>query len=383
MDRRQFVRNSVVLGGAMVLAPMARAAEAGVFADKIVFGQSIGFDSVWGSLYKNYTDGLLAGFEQVNAQGGVAGRKLVVKRLEDNYVPEKTVANIKTLVQEGVFGLVCLGGTGNTVAALPLLEQYRVPTVGAMTGASAARKASAPLFHTRASYTDEVTKMVQHATTIGLRRIAVVYQDNAFGSGSADAAKAAASKFGAQIVALIPHNANGGDIEMVVDKIAAANPQTTLLFTSPTSVADMLLRFQAKYGPLPLPQPWVLSVTTPKTVFEKAGALAHGMAVTQVIPGPNARTQPLVRAFREANDKFGVRSNQTYEAVEGFLTARVIVEGLRACGANPTREAFIQALEGFGTRDFGGVRVHYDRANHAGLDYVDVTMIGHNGNLVG
>ncbi|CAJ0787572.1 hypothetical protein LMG7141_01957 [Ralstonia condita] len=383
MDRRQFVRSSVVLGGAMMLAPMARAADAGVFADRIVFGQTVGFDSVWGSLYKNYTDGMLACFEQVNAQGGVAGRKLVVKRLEDNYVPEKTVANVRTLIQEGVFGLVCMGGTGNTVAALPLLEQYRVPAVGAMTGAVAARKASAPLFHTRASYTDEVTKMVQHATTIGLKRIAVVYQDNAFGAGNADAAKAAANKFGAQIVALIPHNVNGGDSDMVVDRIASANPQTTLLFTSPSSVADMLLRFQAKYSPLPLPQPWVLSVTTPKTVFEKAGTLAHGVAVTQVMPGPNARTQPLVRAFREANDKFGVRTNQTYEAVEGFLTGRVIVEGLRACGANPTREAFIQALEGFGTRDFGGVRVHYDRTNHAGLNYVDVAMIGANGNLVG
>ncbi|CAJ0719487.1 hypothetical protein LMG6871_02898 [Ralstonia edaphis] len=383
MDRRQFVRSSVALGGAMMLSPMARAAEAGVFADKIVFGQTVGFDSVWGGLYKNYTNGLLAGFEQVNAQGGVAGRKLVVKRLEDNYLPDKAVANVKTLVQEGVFGLVCMGGTGNTIATLPLLEQYRLPMVGAMTGATAARKPSAPLFHTRASYADEVTKMVQHATTIGLKRVAVVYQDNPFGSGNADAAKAAASKFGAQIVALIPHNAKGDDIDMVVDKIAAANPQTTLLFTSPTSVADMLTRYQAKHGPVPLPQPWILSVTTPKTVFEKAGPLAHGVAVTQVMPGPNARTQPLVRAFREANDKFGDHGNQTYEAVEGFLTARVIVDGLRACGTNPTRDGFIQALEGFGTRDFGGVRVHYDRTNHAGLDYVDVTMIGSNGHLVG
>ena len=100
-----------------------------MFADKIVFGQTVGFDSVWGSLYKNYTDGMLACFEQVNAQGGVAGRKLVVKRLEDKYVPEKTVANVKTLVQDGVFGLVCMGGTGNTIAALPLLEQYRVLSV--------------------------------------------------------------------------------------------------------------------------------------------------------------------------------------------------------------------------------------------------------------
>jgi len=383
MDRRQFVRSSVVLGGAMMLAPMARAAESGVFADKIVFGQTVGFDSVWGGLYKNYTNGLLACFEQVNAQGGVAGRKLVVKRLEDNYLPDKAVANVKTLAQEGVFGLVCMGGTGNTIATLPLLEQYRLPMVGTMTGAAAARKASAPLFHTRASYSDEVMKMVQHATTIGLKRIAVVYQDNPFGSGNADAAKAAVSKFGAQIVALIPHNAKGDDIDMVVDKIAAANPQTTLLFTSPSSVADMLLRFQAKHGPLPLPQPWILSVTTPKTVFEKAGALAHGVAVTQVMPNPNARTQPLVRAFREANDKFGVQGNHTYEAIEGFLTARVIVDGLRACGANPTRDTFIQALEAFGTRDFGGVRVHYDHGNHAGLDYVDVTMIGSNGNLVG
>lgn len=382
MDRRQFIRSSAVLGGATLLAPLARATEPGVHPDKIVFGQSVGFESIWGDGYHNYTNGLLACFNHINAQGGVHGRRLELRHLEDNYIPEKTAANVNAFLHEDVFGLACLGGTGNTVAALPLIEQHRLPTVGTLTGAPAVRKASAPLFHTRATYSDEVFRMVQHATTIGLKRIAVVHLDNAFGAACAQSAQEAAQKFGAQIVSIIPHSVQGDDIDAVVQKINEARPHTTLLFTSPQSVANMLLRYHAKYGPLPLPQPWILSVTTAKIVFEKAGPLSHGVAITQVVPGPNERSVPLVREFREINDSYGVKTNQTYEAIEGFLTAKVIVEGLRACGANPTRESFINCLEAFGTRDFGGVRVHYDHANHGGLDYTAVAMIGVNGRIV-
>jgi len=382
MNRRQFICSSVMLAGATMQAPIARAVERGVHADKIIFGQSVGFDSIWGSGYRNYTDGLLAYFNYINAKGGVQGRKLELKHLEDNYVPEKTAANVKQFLRDDVFGLACLGGTGNTVAALPLIEQYRLPSVGTLTGAAAVRKAGAPLFHTRAAYDKEVTKMIQHAVTVGLKRVAIVHQDNAFGAACAQSAHEAAQRTGAQIVAVIPHNVQGDDIDMVVDQIHRANPQTTLLFTSPQSVADMLVRYQAKHGPLPLPQPWILSVTTAKTVFEKAGPLSRGVAITQVVPGPNESTQPLVREFREINDRFGVKTNQTYEAIEGFLTAKVIVEGLRACGPTPTRERFISSLEAFGTRDFGGVQVHYDGNEHAGLDYIGVAMIGANGHIV-
>lgn len=244
----------------------------------------------------------------------------------------------------------------------------------------------------RATYADEITKMVKHAVTVGLRRIAVVRQENAFGAVSAQVARDAAQKYGVQIVAVVPHSAQGDDIVRVVDKIHAANPLTTLPFTSPQSVADMLIRYQAKHDLLPLPlplplpqpqpQPWILSITTAKTVFEKAGPLSRGVALTQVMPNPDSRALPLVREFREVTDRFGVKGNVSHWAVEGFLTANVTVESLRACGANPTRESFISSLEAFGTRDFGGLLVHYDHNDHAGLQYVGVGMIGNDGRIV-
>lgn len=380
MNRREFMQGSTAVGAAMLMAPSARATEAGVHADRIVFGQSLGFESIWATTYRNYTNGLLAYFSFINAQGGVHGRKLELKQLDDRYEPDRTVANIRQLLLDNVFGLTCLGGTGNTAAVLPLLEQHRLPTVGTLTGAGSLRKAGAPLFHTRASYDVEVTKMIQHATTVGLKRVAVVYQDNAFGAACAQAARDNAQRFGAQLVAVLPHDVQGKDLDTVVDRIRASNPQTTLLFTSPQFVADLLLRHDARHGPMA--QPWILSVTTVKTVHEKAGLLSRGVAMTQVMPNPTSGKLPLVREFRDINDRYGVRTNQTYEAVEGFLTAKVIVEGLRACGASPTREAFIRNLERSGSRDFGGVRVYYDTRDHGGLDFVDVAMIGEGGRIV-
>lgn len=382
MDRRQFVWTAAALGGAAALARGARAAGAapGVYADRIVFGQTIGFDSVWGGPYRSYTEGLLTYFNYVNAKGGVHGRRLIVKRREDNYVPEKTVANVQAFLQDEVFGLVCLSGTGNTLAALPLIEQHRLPVVGTFTGAPDVRRDAAPLFHTRGGYLDEVTRMVQHATTIGLKRIAVVYQDNAFGKVNADVAVAAAHKYGAEITAMVAHSVKGDDVAVVVAKLQAARAQSTLLFTAPQSVADILMAHQSRHGPLPYP--WILSVTSAKQVFEKAGDLSRGVAVTQIMPNPASRVVPLAREFQDVFDKAGVRDNRTYEAVEGFLTAKVVVDGLLACGASPTRESFIGKLEAFGKREFGGLRVHYEPKRHSGPDYVEIAMIGSGGRII-
>ncbi|WP_011297203.1 ABC transporter substrate-binding protein [Cupriavidus necator] len=382
MDRRQFVWAAAALGGAAAVARGARAAGAapGIYPDRIVFGQTIGFDSVWGGPYRSYTEGLLTYFNHVNAKSGVHGRRLIVKRREDNYVPEKTVANVQAFLQDEVFGLVCMAGTGNTLAALPLIAQHRLPVVGTFTGAPDVRRDAAPLFHTRGGYVDEVMRMVQHAATIGLKRIAVVYQDNAFGKVNADAAVDAARKYGAEIATMVVHSVKGDDVAAVVAKLQGARAQTTLLFTAPQSVADILTAHQSRHGPLPYP--WILSVTSARQVFEKAGDLSRGVAVTQIMPNPASRVVPLVREFQDVLDQAGVSDNRTYEAVEGFVTAKVVVEGLLACGTNPSRELFISKLEAFGKREFGGLRVHYDRNRHSGPDYVEIAMIGNGGRII-
>lgn len=163
-------------------------------------------------------------------------------------------------------------------------------------------------------------------------------------------------------------------------KLQGARAQTTLLFTAPQSVADILTAHQSRHGPLPYP--WILSVTSARQVFEKAGDLSRGVAVTQIMPNPASRVVPLAREFQDVLDKAGVSDNRTYEAVEGFVTAKVVVEGLLACGANPSRELFISKLEAFGKREFGGLRVHYDRNRHSGPDYVEIAMIGNGGRII-
>lgn len=357
-------------------------AEPGVSDKRILFGQTIGFDSVWGGLYKNYTEGLLAYFNYVNANGGVYGRKLEIKRLEDNYVTEKAVRNVKEFGEQNeVFGLVCIGGTGITLAVMPLLEQYRLPTVGTMTGADGVRKYNPYLFHTRTGYTNEVEKMVEHLTSIGITRIAVVYQDNPFGKGNLEAAKRAAAVRKAEIVGDIPHATKGDDIDKVLPKLAAANAQAMLLFTSPQSVADIIKGYKAKYGAT-MPQPWVLSVTSPPLIYALLKEDAHGIAVTQVMPHPSSVASRITHEFRANMAKYGNKSNMTYEAVEGYLTGKVVVEALRRAGKNLTREGYAKALESFGDLNFGDLYVKYSPTDHGGPAFVEVTIMGRNGALI-
>jgi ABC-type branched-subunit amino acid transport system substrate-binding protein len=359
----------------------ARGSEPGVSDNKVVFGQTIGFDSVWGSLYRNYTDGLLACFAQVNAQGGVHGRQLSVVRREDNYVIDKALTNVRAFGQGAdVFGLACIGGTGITLAAMPLLEEYRLPAVGTLTGADGARVYNRYLFHTRTAYSNEVEKMVEHLATIGTRRIAVVYQDNAFGKSTLAAAHKAAQRFHAQLVADVPHPAENWDGRGMAATLVKAAPQAVLLFTSPSTVADLMKQYKAQ-ALAALPSPWVLSVTSVPKLFELLEADVRGIAITQVMPHPLGSSRA-ARNFRSVMARHGNEDNLSYETLEGFMTGRVIVEGLRRAGRNLTRDGYIRALESFELQSFDELDYRYTASSHLGPSFVEVTLLGAGGTVL-
>jgi len=359
----------------------ARGSEPGVSDNKVVFGQTIGFDSVWGSLYRNYTDGLLACLAQVNAQGGVHGRQLSVVRREDNYVIERALANVRAFGQGAdVFGLACIGGTGITLAAMPLLEEYRLPAVGALTGADGARVYNRYLFHTRTAYSNEVEKMVEHLATIGIRRIAAVYQDNAFGKSTLAAAQKAAQRFQAQLMAEIPHPAENWDARGMAATLVKAAPQAVLLFTSPSTVADLMKQYKAQ-ARAALPSPWVLSVTSVPKLSELLETDVRGIAITQVMPHPRGPSRA-ARNFRSVMARHGSGDNLSYEALEGFMTGRVIVEGLRRAGRNLTRDGYVRALEGFETQSLDELDYRYTASSHLGPSFVEVTLLGAGGTVL-
>jgi branched-chain amino acid transport system substrate-binding protein len=375
-------RRAICIAAISSVGARAQTVEPGVSSDRIVFGQTIGYDSVWGSLYKNYSNGLLAYFKHVNSQGGVHGRKIELLRKEDNYNTEKAVSNIRSFgIGNDVFGLVCIGGTGITLAALPLLAQYQLPTVGALTGADGAREYNKYLFHTRTGYSNEIAKMVEHLTTIGISRISAVYQENAFGKSCFAAAEKSAKFYKAQIVASVAHPVDKWDAPGIADALERAGPQAVLMFTSPATVAGLIKSYKAR-NKLSLPSPWVLSVTSVPQLYELLQNEMRGIAMTQVMPNPHSGSSRAARHFREIMQKQGLEDSLTYEAVEGFMTGRVVVEALRQAGRNLTRAAYIKALEGFEDIRFEELSYRYTSNSHLGPSFVDVTILGENGAIV-
>jgi len=372
----------VALACSWLLPAGAAPTEPGVYPDKIVLGQTIGFESVWGGVYRNYTEGFEAHLRQVNADGGIHGRQIELLRLEDQYETAKAVANVRRFGEErSVFGLVCIGGTAITSAVAPLLEQYRLPTVGALTGADAARRHNPYLYFTRAGYADEVGKMLEHLATIGLSRVAVVYQDSAFGKGNLEAAHRAAAERGVRVVAEIVHPIAGWDPKQMSRQLAEAAPQAVLLFSPPATVVDVMNTYRAIVG-AGLPQPWVLSVTPPAKLLEGLGDRVRGVAMTQVVPHPALATSQLASAFREMWKQQGREPNLSHEALEGYLTARVVVEALRRAGREPTREAYLRALDSLGDFKVADFHVRFSKGRHLGPTFVEATMLGREGQIV-
>ncbi len=373
---------TVLLAFVLLLPARQALSEPGVTHNQIVLGQTIGFNSVWGDVYRNYTKGFEAYLRQVNADGGVHGRKIEILRLEDRYETDIAVGNVRRFGEEkSVFGLVCIGGTAITSAVSPLLEQYRLPTVGALTGADSARKHNPYLFFTRAGYSDEVGKMIEHLATISVRRIAIVYQASAFGESNLHAAQAAAAGRNLQIVAALEHAITGWDANDVSKKLFEAKPQAVLMFSPPATVADVLNTYRAAFGS-GVPRPWVLSVTPPQKLVEGLGEYVRGVAMTQVMPHPSLATSRLASAYRQMWARQRTEVNRSHEALEGYVTARVVVEALRRSGRDLTRAGYVRALESLGDFKVEDFRIPFSQTHHLGPSFVEVTMLSHKGQII-
>jgi branched-chain amino acid transport system substrate-binding protein len=179
-------------------------AEPGVFEDRIVFGQSAAFDGPAAALGLGMREGILAAFSEVNAAGGVTGHRLELVSYDDGYEPEKAIANTKRLISEdGVFALVGEVGTPTSNAAQPIATEAGVPFIGPFTGAAFLRNPSlGNVINIRGSYDQETEAWIQHLTSdLGVKRIAILYQDDTFGRAGLSGVSKALEKRNMKLVA--------------------------------------------------------------------------------------------------------------------------------------------------------------------------------------
>ena len=364
---------------AVALAPPALA-ETGVTGDRILLGQAAVFSGPAAQLGIQMRNGIQAYLGHVNAQGGVHGRRIELVTEDDRYEASVAPGATKKLIEEHkVFALVGYVGTPTGVVHVPVLTQAKVPLVGMFTGAEALRVPfNRYVFHVRASYYDETEKIVEQIVSIGGRNIAVFYQDDAYGKAGLTGTEIAMKKRNLKISALGTVERNTVKVEEAVKKIHAVKPDAVVMISAYTSIAEFVRQMKKAGSGATF---YNVSFVGSKALADALGKDGVGVAISQVVPFPWGRAVPVVKEYQELSAKAGF-TDYNFSAMEGFLSAKVAVEGLRRAGRNLTREGYIAALERMQDVDLGGFFISYSPGNHAGSKFVDLTIIGRGGKFL-
>lgn len=323
-------------------------------------------------------------FDWVNDNGGIHGARIKHIVLDDAYKVDETVRLTReVLANPDVVALFGYAGTANIAKLLAdgVLDAGGAPLVAPYTGGEALRSPFNPyIFHVRAGYLDETEHMVQQVATLGMTRIAVMYQNDAFGKAGLAGVEAAVARRNMKLVVAASYERNTDQVQDAVQKIQAADPQAIIMVSVNRSTAAFAAQYRAAGGGAQL---YNISVVDPAELIKLAGLKAvHGLGISQVVPYPFGANKPVVREYQTLMQKYGAGQALSYTSFEEFLGAKVLVEGLRRAGPAPSRAKLVRALESMGNFDLGGTRVQYSPTNRIGSRYVEVTVIGGSGKLL-
>ena len=374
-------RMMFALAAIALLPAQARAqGSTGVTADKILLGQSVALTGPAAQLGIQMRNGIKAYLDYVNEKGGVHGRRIELITLDDGHEPSRSAPNTKKLIEEEkVFGLIGYVGTPTVAAAMPIHTQAKVPLVGPVTGAEILRMPfNRYIFHVRASYYDETERIIKQLVSIGAKNIAVFYENDSYGQAGLQGVEIATRGRGMKISAVGAVERNTIDVAKAVKAINAVKPDAVVIFSAYTSCAEFIRQMRRADSTATF---YNVSFVGSKALSDALGNEGSGIAISQVVPFPWGTAVPVVKEYQQRSAKAGFK-DFNFSAIEGYLVAKVFVEGLRRTGRNLTREAFINALEKMEAVDLGGFYLGYSPTNHAGSDFVDLTIIGRDGKFL-
>ena len=344
---------------------------------QILVGQTAGFTGPVGAGVKETTDGARLYIDAINSAGGVNGQKIELVSLDDKFDPKISAENARKLIEEqGVLAMFLTRGTPHTEAMIPLLNKYSVPLVGPSTGAMVLHQpVQKHIFNVRATYQREAEKAISHLASIGITRIAIVYADDSFGAdGVAGAQKGLlASKL--QPVLVEKFDRTKPDFAPIAPKLVQANVQAVMMVASGAAVAGGIKAFRAAGSSA---QIVTLSNNASTGFIKGLGADSRGVIVTQVFPYERSIVYPMVKEAQDLAKAKGL-DEVSPAMLEGFASAKVLVEGLRRAGSKPSREKIQTALEGIRKFNIGGLEINYGPEDHSGLDFADLSIIGTDG----
>jgi len=352
----------------------------GVTESEILVGTSLALGGHAGYLGTQTLRGALSYLNHINEQDGVHGRKIRVIAYDDGYDPPRCVANTqKLIIRDKVFALFCYVGTPTTVKIIPLVEEAKIPLIGMFTGANALREPfHRYLINVRASYYQETGAAVKHfVEDLGIKRVAVFYQYDAYGFDGLKGAELALKEYGLTPVGTGTYVRGTLDVEEGLQKIIDANAEAVVMIGTYDPCAKFIKLAKGRdFDPLF----YNVSFVGGDELARKLGRQSEGVLVSQVVPSPEApESRNLLLGAREYCNllrRHYPEDKPNFVGLEGYINAKVLVEGLRRAGRDLTREGFIKALESIHNYSLGIANpLSFSSDDHQGLERVYFTCI--------
>lgn len=360
----------------LALGSSAAGQVAGVSATEIKIGSCSALDGPARQLGLQTVLGATAYFNYINGHGGVHRRKLSLVSFDDGYDPDRTAHCFGDLKKEDVFAGGFFVGTPTAMKYVPMAEAEHLPVVGLFTGAQFLYEpVKHYIFNLRASYNDETREQVDNLWKAGVRKIAVIYQDDGFGKAVLDGVKLALAKHRSAPVATGSFARNTLDVGNGIASVRAAKPEAVVLAGPYAPAAEILKQAHAQgWRPLFL----AVSFVGTEAFISAAGNDSEGTVITQVVPPYDRTDLPTVKLYRECLSKYMSAAKPSFVSLEAFVDAMVIEEALKRAGADPSQEKFIQAIESLNDFNIGlgpSAHLQFSSHRHQGLSHVYPTVV--------
>jgi len=355
-------------------------AEDGVSKDKILFGQVAAITGPAQALGQGMREGILAAFEEANRAGGVNGRKLELKSVDDGYEPEKTIeATKKIIIEDKIFALIGAVGTPTSKAGQPIATAAKVPFIGPFTGAEFLRNPyNRYVVNIRSSYFQETEAWIEHLTKdLGITRIAILYQDDAFGLAGLAGVQKAMAKRNMSLVASGTFKRNTIAIKSALLDIVKGNPQAVVTVGPYKPIAEFIkqarqLKIEAAFV--------AISFVGSDSLAEELGNQGAGVIISQVVPFPWDKSLPIVASYTKAIMVMNPNAKPGFVSLEGYLVGHLVVEALKRIPGEPSREMLLDAMAK-APFDLGGMTLTFGPSKNQGSDKVYITILQSDGSF--
>lgn len=348
-------------------------------AGEIVLGQSAPLSGPFAALGAHYRNGALLAFDEANRSGGVHGRALKLVTLDDAYQAERAASNARALLDEhGAIGFVNHMFTNTVRASWPVARDAGVCYLGPYTGTTDLYRTRHPLLVlTRASFDDELARILDYVSTVGYQRIALAYYDNAVGGELKQDVEAGLKQRGGKALAVSAAMPIGGTPQAAAKALNAASPDAVVLGVSGTDAVALIQAQRAAGG---RPVYFARSLVGSRQLHDALGREAQGIVVSQLVPSPARAGLPIVAEYRRLLNARKANAEPDFVELEGFINAKVMLKTLERLGPEaPTRRSLAEAVSSLSRIDLGGHVLDFSGGRRSGSRYVELTMLRSDG----